>query len=56
MTVARTSPRRGTPRATTHCAFAGLRATGFPERNRRGIEATLERLKDAAETDHAAAR
>jgi hypothetical protein len=40
--------------ATRHSAvwFAGLRATGFPERNRRGIVATLERLKDAAETDH----
>jgi hypothetical protein len=44
--------------ATRHSAlwFAGLRATGFPERNRRGIAATLERLKDAAEADQAAAR
>ena len=43
--------------ATRHSAlwFAGLRATGFPERNRQGIEATLERLKDAAEADEAAA-
>jgi uncharacterized protein YndB with AHSA1/START domain len=30
---------------------AGLRAAGFPERNRRGIEATLARLKAAAEQD-----
>jgi uncharacterized protein YndB with AHSA1/START domain len=29
---------------------------GFPERNRRGIEGTLERLKQAAETDARAAR
>ena len=35
--------------------FAGLRASGFPERNRRGIEGTLERLKEAAEADQAAA-
>ena len=43
--------------ATRHNAlwFAGLRASGFPERNRRGIEATLERLKEAAETDNEAA-
>ncbi len=42
--------------ATRHTSllFAGLRAAGFPERNRRGIEATLERLKDAAEADQAA--
>lgn len=32
-----------------------LRLTGFPKRNRRGIAATLERLKDAAEADAAAA-
>jgi hypothetical protein len=40
--------------ASRHTAlwFAGLRATGFPERNRRGITATLERLKNAAEADH----
>jgi uncharacterized protein YndB with AHSA1/START domain len=30
---------------------AGLRAVGFPERNRRGITATLARLKQAAESD-----
>jgi uncharacterized protein YndB with AHSA1/START domain len=44
--------------ATRHPAvvFAGLRAAGFPERNRRGIEGTLERLKQAAEADQAAAR
>lgn len=30
---------------------AFVEVLGFPERNRRGIEATLERLKDAAETD-----
>ena len=43
--------------ATRHTAvrFAGLRATGFPGRNRQGIVATLERLKDAAETDQASA-
>ena len=29
---------------------------GFPERNRKGIEGTLERLKQAAETDAKAAR
>jgi len=28
-----------------------LRLAGFPARNRRGITATLERLKDAAEAD-----
>ena len=28
-----------------------IRVTGFPERNRRGITATLVRLKDAAEAD-----
>ncbi len=33
---------------------AVLRATGFPERNRRGITATLARLKQAAEADQAA--
>ena len=31
---------------------AGLRLAGFPERNRAGITATLERLKEAAEADH----
>ena len=41
--------------------YKGFRAkvievTGFPERNRRGIEQTLERLKAAAEADTAAAR
>jgi uncharacterized protein YndB with AHSA1/START domain len=30
---------------------AGLRLAGFPERNRRGIAATLARLKAAAESD-----
>ena len=30
-----------------------LHATGFPERNRRGIEQTLVRLKQAAEADAA---
>ena len=30
---------------------AGLRAVGFPERNRRGITETLARLKQAAESD-----
>ena len=30
---------------------AGLRAAGFPARNRRGITATLVRLKAAAEAD-----
>lgn len=30
---------------------AGLRAAGFPERNRRGITETLVRLKAAAESD-----
>lgn len=30
-----------------------IRATGFPERNRRGIEGTLVRLKEAAEADAA---
>ena len=30
---------------------AGLRLAGFPERNRTGITATLERLKEAAEAD-----
>jgi uncharacterized protein YndB with AHSA1/START domain len=34
---------------------AGLRAAGFPERNRAGIAATLVRLKQAAEADRAAA-
>ena len=32
-------------------AFAALKAAGFPERNRRGIEGTLVRLKAAAEAD-----
>lgn len=32
-------------------AAAGLRAAGFPERNRRGIAETLVRLKAAAESD-----
>ncbi len=32
---------------------AGLRLAGFPERNRAGITATLVRLRDAAEADHA---
>jgi uncharacterized protein YndB with AHSA1/START domain len=31
--------------------FAVLERLGFPERNRKGIEATLVRLKDAAEAD-----
>ena len=31
--------------------FAVLERLGFPERNRQGIEATLVRLKDAAEAD-----
>jgi uncharacterized protein YndB with AHSA1/START domain len=31
--------------------FAVLQRLGFPERNRHGIEATLVRLKDAAEAD-----
>jgi hypothetical protein len=34
---------------------AGLRAAGFPERNRAGIAATLDRLKQAAEADQQAA-
>ena len=34
---------------------AAMKAAGFPERNRRGIEATLVRLKDAAEADARAA-
>lgn len=33
---------------------AALRAAGFPERNRKGIAATLVRLKEAAESDRAA--
>jgi hypothetical protein len=33
--------------------FAGLRAAGFPERNRRGITETLVRLKGAAEGERA---
>jgi uncharacterized protein YndB with AHSA1/START domain len=32
-------------------AAAGIRALGFPERNRAGITATLVRLKAAAESD-----
>jgi hypothetical protein len=32
-------------------AAAGLRAAGFPERNRAGIRATLVRLKAAAEAE-----
>jgi uncharacterized protein YndB with AHSA1/START domain len=32
-----------------------IELTGFPGRNRRGIEETLVRLKAAAEADHAAA-
>jgi uncharacterized protein YndB with AHSA1/START domain len=32
-----------------------IEVTGFPERNRRGIEQTLVRLKDAAEADVATA-
>lgn len=32
-----------------------IELTGFPERNRRGIEQTLVRLKDAAEADAVAA-
>ena len=36
-----------------HPAWAAvLRLVGFPERNREGITATLERLKQAAEADH----
>jgi len=35
----------------TSPVFAGLRAAGFPERNRRGITATLARLKQAAEVE-----
>ena len=35
---------------------AGLRALGFPERNREGISGTLVRLREAAEADRAAAR
>jgi len=31
--------------------FRVLTLTGFPERNRQGIEGTLERLKSAAEAD-----
>jgi uncharacterized protein YndB with AHSA1/START domain len=31
--------------------FKALALAGFPERNRRGIEATLQRLKAAAEAD-----
>jgi uncharacterized protein YndB with AHSA1/START domain len=31
--------------------FTALRLLGFPERNRRGIAATLVRLKQAAESD-----
>ena len=34
--------------------FAGLRALGFPERNREGISGTLVRLRLAAEADQAA--
>ncbi len=34
---------------------AFIELLGFPERNRRGIEGTLERLKDAAEADAASA-
>ena len=37
----------------TSVVFAGLRAAGFPERNRRGITATLVRLKQAAEVERA---
>ncbi|MGH3505015.1 MAG: SRPBCC family protein [Nocardioidaceae bacterium] len=33
-----------------------IRGAGFPERNRRGIEATLVRLKAAAEQDAAASQ
>ena len=36
-------------------AAAGLRALGFPGRNRKGITATLVRLKAAAEADGRAA-
>ena len=36
--------------------FAGLRALGFPERNRAGISGTLVRLREAAEADQAVAR
>jgi uncharacterized protein YndB with AHSA1/START domain len=38
-----------------HNAFwsAAVRLTGFPSRNRRGIEQTLVRLKEAAEADAA---
>ena len=32
-------------------AFAALKALGFPERNRAGIEGTLVRLREAAEND-----
>ena len=35
----------------TSVVFAGLRAAGFPERNRRGITATLARLKQVAEVE-----
>lgn len=35
--------------------FAVLKLAGFPERNRRGIEATLDRLTRAAESDESAA-
>ena len=34
---------------------AVVRAAKFPERNREGIVGTLQRLKDAAETDAARA-
>ena len=34
---------------------AAMKAAGFPERNRKGIEATLVRLKEAAEADARAA-
>jgi hypothetical protein len=40
----------------TSLVFAGLRALGFPERNRQGITGTLVRLKQAAEADQAAPR
>jgi hypothetical protein len=40
----------------TSAVFAGLRALGFPERNRAGISGTLVRLREAAEADQAAAR
>jgi uncharacterized protein YndB with AHSA1/START domain len=44
--------------ATRYAApvFAGLRALGFPERNRAGISGTLVRLREAAEADQALAR